>query len=126
MRRVEGSVLNVYDDDGIRAVIRDVLEDFGCAVREAANGREALALLDDEVPDVVLLDMRMPVLDGWGFSQEYRTRPGPHAPIVVMTAAQNARAWGEEVRADGVIAKPFEMDDFLAVMGRFTPCTAAA
>ena len=126
LRRTEGSVLVVDDDEMIRAVLRDMLEEMGCAVREAADGREALSVLVEEQPDVVLLDMRMPVLDGWGFSREYRAQPGPHAPIVVMTAAQNARAWSEEVQAEGVLAKPFEFADFAAVLRRFTPCAADA
>ena len=122
MRRAEGSVLVVDDDATIRMVVREALEDEGCAVREAADGREALALLDEETPDVIVLDMRMPVLDGWGFAREYRKRPGPHAPIVVLTATRDAAAWAAEVHADAVVGKPFEVDGLLDVLRRFTPC----
>ena len=112
----------VDDDHVIRETVKLALEDEGCLVREATHGEEALALLEKEIPDVILLDMRMPVLDGWGFAREYRRRPGPHAPIIVVTATQEPRAWGRQIGADAVIAKPFELDDFLAVVSRFTPC----
>ncbi len=99
----------VDDEDGIREVVTSILEVEGYQVVEACNGEEALAAVEREAPRAILLDMRMPVLDGWGFAAAYRQRPGPHAPIIVMTAAQNARAWGEEVQAQGVVPKPFEM-----------------
>ena len=122
MKRAEGCVLVVDDDPIIRATVRLALEDEGCEVREAAHGEEALAFLREELPDVILLDMRMPVLDGWGFAREYRLRPGPHAPIIVVTATNEPHVWGEQVGADAVIAKPFEIADFLDVVSRFMPC----
>jgi CheY-like chemotaxis protein len=63
-------------------------------------------------PSLVLLDMRMPVLDGWGFAAALKAR-GVTLPILVMTAAQNARAWAEEIGAQGVVAKPFEVPHLL-------------
>jgi CheY-like chemotaxis protein len=66
--------------------------------------------------------MRMPVLDGWEFTRAYRQRPGPHAPIVVLTATRDAHAWGNEVDADAVLGKPFELTDLLAMLSRFTAC----
>jgi two-component system, chemotaxis family, chemotaxis protein CheY len=71
---------------------------------------------------VILLDMRMPVLDGWGFAREYRSRPGPHAPIVVLTAATSARDWAAEIAAEGFVPKPFTLPQLYAEMGRFTRC----
>ena len=122
MRRVEGGVLVVDDDPIIRTIVRDALEDDGCEVREAANGAEALAILDKETPDVVVLDMRMPVMDGWEFARRYRARPGPHAPIVCVSAAANTNAWAEEISADGVVPKPFELRELVSVLSRFTRC----
>ena len=109
-------ILVVDDDPNIRAVRMDVLQDEGHAVVEAENGAVALELAAQHQPKVIFLDMRMPVLDGWGFVREYKQRPGPHAPIVVMTAAQNARAWCAEVGGDECLPKPFEFDRLITLV----------
>ena len=59
---------------------------------------------------MILLDMRMPVMDGWEFARRYRLLPVPTRRIVVMTAAVDARRRGAEIGADGVLPKPFELD----------------
>jgi DNA-binding response OmpR family regulator len=64
--------------------------------------------------------MRMPKLDGWGFAREARLR-GCRAPIVVVTAADNAKAWAAEISADAYLAKPFQLADLLAVVARLCP-----
>ena len=72
------------------------------------------------MPGVILLDMRMPVMNGWEFAREYHTRYGGEAaPIVVVTAAENARARAEEIGADGWLEKPFEIEDVLRMVARF-------
>jgi CheY-like chemotaxis protein len=97
----------VDDDPSIVAVVAEILMSEGHEVISAENGAEALTKADGE--SLVLLDMRMPVLDGWGFAREFRAA-GKRAPIVVMTAAENARRWAEEIGADGYLSKPFEID----------------
>jgi CheY-like chemotaxis protein len=97
----------VDDDPSIVAVVAEILTSEGHEVISAENGAEALTKADGE--SLVLLDMRMPVLDGWGFARRFRAA-GKNVPIVVMTAAENARRWAEEIGADGYIAKPFEID----------------
>ena len=128
-------VLVVDDEPSIREVLCDVLHDEGYAVDEAEHGAAALDAVATHAPDVILLDMRMPILDGWGFAREYRTRPGPHAPIIVMSAAMNASAWAAEVAAAGVVPKPFELEALLAAVEQLCPaalppylavCTAGA
>ena len=64
-------------------------------------------------PAVVLLDIKMPVMDGWSFAVEFRARYGSSTPIVVMTAAEHAAARAQEVGAKGWISKPFAYDDFV-------------
>jgi CheY-like chemotaxis protein len=64
---------------------------------------------------LVLLDMRMPVLDGWGFARRFRAA-GKRSPIIVITAAENARRWAEEIGADGYLSKPFEIDALIAAV----------
>jgi two-component system, chemotaxis family, chemotaxis protein CheY len=112
-------ILVVDDDPAILATIADALFLEGLPVRTATNGAEALALIDtDDRPSLVLLDMRMPVLDGWGFMRAVRER-GLNLSVVVMTAATDARRWGREIGAHGVLAKPFELDDLLAAVSQF-------
>ncbi len=110
-------ILVVDDDPEILAMLRDFLESEGLAVRTASNGAEALDALTELVPSLILLDMRMPVLDGWGFAKEYRERHHSY-PIVVMTAAESARRWAEEIGATGYIAKPFDVNELLQTIER--------
>jgi CheY-like chemotaxis protein len=58
-------------------------------------------------------------MDGWAIADAYRRRPGPHAPIVVLTAAQDAAARAAQINADGYLGKPFELDDLLNVVARY-------
>lgn len=108
-------VLVVDDEPAIRATVAAMLESEGYAVIEATNGAEALAYLESESPDLVLLDMRMPVLDGWGFAAELRRR-GHGVPIVVMTAARDAAHWASEIAASAFVAKPFGFDDLISAV----------
>ena len=110
-------VLVVDDDPMIRASITDILEFEGYPVATASNGVEALQSVQDARPSLVLLDMRMPVMDGWGFAGALEARH-IDVPIVVMTAAQSAETWAREVKAEGYIAKPFELDDLLEAVER--------
>jgi CheY-like chemotaxis protein len=97
-----------------------MLEVEGYAVAQAMNGADALAAVETNPPDIILLDMRMPVLDGWGFAAEMRRR-GHRIPIVVMTAARDAARWAGEIAAIAFIAKPFGYDDLIQAMERARP-----
>ena len=114
----EVSVLAVDDDPSILDLMNDILSGEGYRVLSAQNGAEALRVLEGDRPCVVLLDMRMPTLDGWGFAQALRAR-GLRYPVVVVTAAENARAWAQEIGADAYLAKPFQLADLLRVVERF-------
>jgi two-component system chemotaxis response regulator CheY len=118
-----GPILVVDDDPSILAVVAQILDFEGYPVQTAADGAEALAAVDSQRPSLVLLDMRMPVLDGWGFAHALAVR-GEQLPIVVMTAAQDARRWAEEIGAAGYLAKPFELPDLLGVVERLGPSPA--
>lgn len=111
-------VLVVDDDAGIREFVRTVLTDEGYTVSEATDGHDALEHVGRERPDLILLDMRMPVMDGWEFARTYRGRPGPHAPIVIVTAALDVAKDAMEIGADGFLAKPFLLDDLLGLVAR--------
>src|SRR5438046_166816 len=110
-------ILVVDDDVEILAMLRDFLEGEGLTVRTAGNGAEALEMIDEVSPALILLDMRMPVLDGWGFAERLRERNSSY-PIVVMTAAESARRWAEEIGATGYIAKPFDVNELLQLIER--------
>ncbi len=105
-------MLVVDDDDAIRETVAEVLKAEGYSVRTAANGQEALAVVERERPGLVLLDMRMPVLDGWGFVDGLHQR-GIRLKVLVLTATQDASRWAAEIGADGYIAKPFDLDHLL-------------
>lgn len=112
-----GPILVVDDDPNILDVVSELLDMEGYQVATAANGAEALLFVEKQHPSLVLLDMRMPVLDGWGFARELKAR-GVNLPILVMTAAQSARAWAEEIGAQGYVAKPFEIPTLLDAVER--------
>lgn len=111
------SVLVVDDEPDIRATVSAMLEIEGYRVAEATNGADALAAVQREEPDLILLDMRMPVLDGWGFADELRRR-GLRIPIVVMTAARDAATWAAEIAASDYLAKSFGFDDLISAIQR--------
>lgn len=113
----EASVLVVDDEPAIREAVAELLEIEGYLVAEAANGADALAAIERRHPDLILLDMRMPVLDGWGFAEELRRRR-LDIPIVVMTAARDASRWADEIAATAALAKPFGLDDLLETVRR--------
>jgi DNA-binding response OmpR family regulator len=107
-------VLVVDDADKIRAAVRRLLEDAGHDVLEAATGREALRVLYDAKPDLVLLDVSMPDMDGWEALE--RMRELTWVPILMVTArdATPERVRGLRGGADDYIVKPFEPDELLA------------
>ena len=114
------TVLVVEDDPDIRQVVSEILDSAGYNVLQTSNGAEALTILEDEHPHVILLDMRMPVMDGWEFARQYHQFHDHHAhlqpKIVVMTAAQDAFQRRNEIQADGVLSKPFDMQQLLAAV----------
>jgi len=112
-----GPILVVDDDRSILETIGEILESEGYPIATAGNGAEALQCIEEIRPSLVLLDMRMPVLDGWGFARIVRER-GLRVPILVMTAAQDARRWAEEIGADGYLAKPFDLLNLLDAVER--------
>ena len=112
-------ILVVDDDAAIRRVVAAVLADEGYTVAEAPDGGAALARARAAPPRLILLDMRMPGMDGWEFARRYRRRPGPHAPIICVTAAVDAAARGAQIGAVAALAKPFDLDELVALVGRY-------
>lgn len=113
------SILVVDDDESIRDMVASVLRSAGYSVRAAADGESALAALEAEPPALILLDMRMPRVDGREFARRVRER-GAAPPIVVMSAVRDARAAAAEIGAQAYMAKPFEIDELLSHVARYT------
>ena len=111
-------VLVVDDDPSILDIVGDILESEGYRVEKASNGAEALREVERICPAVILLDMRMPVMDGWTFAKALKER-NIRIPILVMTAAQNAGRWADEIEADGYLDKPFDLLDLLHSIERY-------
>ncbi len=112
-------VLVVDDDPGIRIALVTLLEDLGCEVVEAANGREALDVLSRQPVELVLTDLRMPVLDGMSLLEE--VRKGKSSPaVVVITAHGSERAAVRAMKAGAIdyFSKPFDADEIALVVGR--------
>lgn len=121
-------VLVVDDDPLIRATVAELLLDEGYAVHQAGDGAEALELVQRFAPNAVVLDLMMPVLDGWAFVDRVRTLPGcEDMPIVVMSATHGLHETAERLHAMGVravVAKPFDVDALIAIVQRFAPLLA--
>lgn len=111
------SVLVVEDDAVIRRLIADVLAGEGYTVATVGDGASALAWLTVEhAVDLIFLDMRMPVMDGWAFADAYRATAGRRARVIALTAAADAARCASEIGADGVLSKPFDLDALVAIV----------
>jgi CheY-like chemotaxis protein len=117
-------VLIVDDDADMLEVMELVLRDAGYATRAALNGRQALDAVANGMPRLILLDMLMPVMNGWQFAREFRARYGKEVPIVVATAAEHLHARSDGLDASDVLPKPFEVADLLRVVERHVPAPA--
>jgi CheY-like chemotaxis protein len=102
------SILVVDDDLAFTTPLIGFLEGEGFRVRSANTGVEALEAIAEERPDLVLLDMYLPMMDGWEFARELRARDIA-IPIVVTTAAHQARQAAEEIGAAAYVPKPLSL-----------------
>ncbi|HYW89889.1 MAG TPA: response regulator [Chloroflexota bacterium] len=113
-------VLVVDDDPAIRGIVGDALRSEGYSVDLAAHGREALEALRARRPSTVILDLMMPVMDGFSFIEQcHRERLCVDVPIVVISAVQDALRHIKEVPVYACVAKPFDLDDLLRLVGRY-------
>lgn len=110
------TILVVDDDQDLLELLAFVLSSEGYDVRTASDGLEALNVVEDKMPNLILLDMRMPVMDGWEFASEFHTRFDDGVPIVVVTAAENAEKRAEEIGASGWISKPFDVGSLIVLV----------
>jgi two-component system chemotaxis response regulator CheY len=105
--------LVVDDSRVIRKVARRILEDLGFEIAEAADGMEAMAWCRTAMPEAILLDWNMPVMDGLSFLRELRKEPNGSEPVVVFCTVENDLehiGLALEAGADEYIMKPFDGD----------------
>jgi excisionase family DNA binding protein len=104
-------VLVVDDDPQVRDVVRINLEMEGYAVRDAANAEEGLAAIEDDAPDLILLDVLMPQVDGWEMLKRVQERHGVGSIPVIMFSGQIGGTEREaaERGAQGFVGKPFDL-----------------
>ena len=108
-------ILVVDDEAAIRTLLVDVFSDEGYAVRSASNGRAAVAMVEHERPDLIVMDVMMPELDGMETLHRLRSMPKlVNVPVLLMSAAHH-------VAPDGLddivfLAKPFDLDHLLAIV----------
>ena len=113
-------VLIVDDDESIRDFLAMALTDDGYDVATAEEGQRALDVARRWDPALILLDMRMGGMDGWGFARAYRRVSRRRAPILVVTAARDAAVYAAQIEADAFLAKPFELRDLLGLVARLS------
>jgi CheY-like chemotaxis protein len=123
MMASSGYILIVEDDDDIREALTQILELEGYAVREAANGREALDIsANDPIPSLILLDLMMPIMDGWQFRTEQMKDPNlSKVPVVVISADAGVHEKVASFGAASVLPKPISLDRLLRAVETLYP-----
>ncbi|HEX4621038.1 MAG TPA: response regulator [Myxococcaceae bacterium] len=102
-------VLIVDDEPDHRAILADLLEEMGFATRQAGNGRQALEMLEQELPRLVLLDLRMPVLSGWGLLEALKKMPRARSVPIIVISGYGFEWEAELVGARGYVSKPVDL-----------------
>lgn len=114
------TILIVEDEAPLRELLADILEDAGYRAQQAIHGREALALVEQERPDLVLSDVMMPVLNGAELCRLLKAQPSTASmPVILMSAAGPETADG--AGADAFVDKPFHLDELEALVRRWLP-----
>ena len=113
-------MLVIDDDPDILQTLGLCLSSEGYRVLMAANGKEALDILDREHPSVILLDLMMPVMDGWQFVAELDHRGQRDVPLLILSADRSVQGHAQQLRASGHLAKPFDLDELLGKVQQLT------
>jgi DNA-binding response OmpR family regulator len=114
-------ILVVDDDRGIRDLLADELRYRGYWVIVARNGSDALDCLDMMTPDVIVLDLMMPVMDGWTFVEQYRDRAGRGSvPIIAMSAEGDLPPTYEALGVTAFLQKPFDLNELENCIAQLT------
>jgi CheY-like chemotaxis protein len=117
------TVLVVDDHDDIRTLVAEVLEDEGYEVVSASNGQQALSYLRTckQLPTLILLDLMMPVMDGWRFLAEQKRSPSLRdVPVVILSAHLHSHSLSD-LQPAAFLPKPFGSAALLALVAQFGP-----
>lgn len=110
-------VLVVDDEAAIRTLVNEFLTEEGYQVMTATNGRAALETLASWRPNVILLDLMMPEMDGWTFLARQQADPQlVEIPVIVMSAKHNFTGHAKQLATTAVLAKPFDIEQMLALV----------
>ncbi|MEO8647951.1 MAG: response regulator [Acidobacteriota bacterium] len=114
-------VLVVEDYADSREFLKYLLEDYGCDVIEASNGREAIEVVKEQAPDLVLMDVSMPVMDGLTAARRIREeKEFQTLPIIVLTAdTEGVRSRVIDAGCNGLLHKPLNFDELKPVLRHF-------
>jgi CheY-like chemotaxis protein len=118
-------ILIVEDEQDLAELAAMLLEAEGHEVRTAANGAEALELVEQQMPALILLDLKMPVMDGGQFVRALRARYDDVPPIVVVSAVDDVRKRAQEIGADGWLSKPYVPNDLVRLASPYAPAALA-
>lgn len=113
------SVLVVDDEPQVVWMLQFSLEAEGYRTYAARNGQEALDEIEEQRPSLMLLDIMMPVMDGWSVLERLRQLPEDERPRVIVVSARSSlrdRAKATELGADAFVAKPFSVDELMGVI----------
>jgi len=107
-------VLVVEDDAALRETVAEILVDAGYAVSSAGDGKEALAEALARHPDLILLDLMMPIMNGWQFRAAQQRRPDlAGVPVIVMSACSDLDGESDLGEVAASFAKPFDIAELL-------------
>jgi DNA-binding response OmpR family regulator len=110
-------ILVVEDDPVIQNLLIEFLNDEGFQVISAADGQTGVDIARDERPDLILMDLMLPVLDGMSATQQLKRHAATSdIPIIAISASTNLRLHAEHLPADSVVGKPFDLDTLLAAV----------
>lgn len=108
-------VLIVDDDPAIRGMLVELLSDEGYETLVAGDGHAAIEIAKNQTPDVILMDLMLPVMDGASATRIIKTNPTTSSiRVIAMSAGANLRLLADNLPADGVVGKPFDLDALLA------------
>lgn len=115
-------ILIVEDDPDILSSLAEVIREEGYEVETAANGYQALAKLEAAMPDLIFLDLMMPLMDGWKFMETARQRfPDVVARVVLLSAVKGLPEEAGKMGVREFLAKPFDLEDVTRVTHRLCP-----
>jgi two-component system cell cycle response regulator DivK len=117
-------ILIIEDQEDNRAILRDLLSQAGYALIEAADGEDGVKLAQSERPDLILMDIQLPVIDGYEATRRIKAKPELKSiPIIAVTsyALSGDEAKARAAGCDGYVTKPFSPRDLLAKVRAYLP-----